>query len=40
LTRLPFCTALTGENISAEYALAAEFLQAEPLRIRIAPVSG
>src|SRR5215813_13465531 len=40
LARLPFRAALTRENISAEHALAAELLQAQPLRIRIAPVSG
>src|ERR1041384_7662419 len=40
LARLPFRAALTRENISAEHALAAELLQAKPLRIRVAPVSG
>lgn len=35
---LPFRTALTRENVAAENMLAAEFLQAKPLRMRIAAV--
>ena len=30
---LPLCSALTRQNIAAEYMLAAEFLKAESLRV-------
>src|SRR6185503_1862895 len=39
LTRLPFRAALARENIATQHALAAELFQAEPLRVRVAPVS-
>jgi hypothetical protein len=36
---LPFCSTLTGENVSAEHVLAAELLQSKPLSCRIPTVS-
>ena len=38
LARLPTRAALAGENISAQHALTAKFLEAEPLRIRVASI--
>jgi hypothetical protein len=40
IARLPFRAALTREYIAAENVFAAEFLESEPLCIRIAAVSG
>src|ERR1051325_8464223 len=39
LARLPLRPALPREDVAAQHALAAELLQAEPLRFRVAPVS-
>lgn len=38
LAGLPFCTALTSQNVAAEDMLAAKFLKPKPLRVRIATV--
>ena len=37
--RLPFRAALSRQDVAAEHALAAEFFQPQPLRLRIAPVT-
>ena len=39
VARLPLGAALTCDDVAAEHALAAKFLEAQSLRMRIAPVS-
>lgn len=36
----PFCSALPGDDIAAENVLAAEFLESEPLSVRVAAIPG
>ena len=37
---LPLCSSLSGEDISTKHLFAAELLKSQPLRIRVATVSG